>query len=189
MIFVFPLKAAATHAFFCNLSVVLLKLCDPFVDPASGKAWQRLDAAYVSMGDGRVDFSGDTKLGVSSEEEAGWLERRKASLEAGGGGSGPGYHFIADCFFLTARALHIGVVKVMNESMQQGQDMHRLQRDLGELEAAQAAAPPGTPQAAMLEERVRRYKVRTRPGNWAEVDMCTPTELPLIATETTDPQT
>eukprot|EP00873_Tetraselmis_striata_P001321 jgi/Tetstr1/421585/TSEL_012529.t1 len=168
-------QAAATHAFFCNLSVVLLKLCDPFVDPASGKAWQRLDAAYVSMGDGRVDFSGDTKLGVSSEEEAGWLERRKASLEAGGGGSGPGYHFIADCFFLTARALHIGVVKVMNESMQQGQDMHRLQRDLGELEAAQAAAPPGTPQAAMLEERVRRYKAAV--GKQNELRLCFETTL------------
>ncbi len=71
-------QVAASHSFFCNLSAVMLKLCDPFLDPASGKAWQRLDVSYVTAGRGaRVDFSQDTKFGASSEEEAAWLQNRK----------------------------------------------------------------------------------------------------------------
>jgi ubiquitin conjugation factor E4 B len=168
-------QVAATHGLFCNLCSVMLKLCEPFIDPSSGKAWQRLDVAYVTMGDGRVDFKEDTKLGVSSEEEAGWVERRKASLGSSGASSGGNYHFIADCFFMTARAMHIGIVKVMGESKQQAMDMHRLQRDLRELEGAQSSTTPGTPQASMLEERIRRYKAAM--GKHNEVRLCFETAL------------
>lgn len=35
---------AAPHGFFINLDSVLLKMCEPFLDPLSGKAWGKVDA-------------------------------------------------------------------------------------------------------------------------------------------------
>ena len=38
---------SASHGFFINLNAVLLRLCDPFLEPMSGKAWGKLDARHV----------------------------------------------------------------------------------------------------------------------------------------------
>lgn len=48
-------QVAASHGFFCNLDAVLLKLCGPFLDPNSGKAFMRIDASYVTLGK-RLNF-------------------------------------------------------------------------------------------------------------------------------------
>ena len=34
---------AAPRGLMKNLAAVLLKVCEPFIDPASGKAWGKLD--------------------------------------------------------------------------------------------------------------------------------------------------
>lgn len=34
---------AAPRGFMLNLAAVLLRICQPFLDPRSGKAWGRLD--------------------------------------------------------------------------------------------------------------------------------------------------
>jgi len=160
-------KVAASHSFFCNLSGVMLKLCEPFVDVSSGKAWQRLDSSYITAPSARVDYKDVTKIAVSAEEEAAWVERRKS--EAASTSIATEFHFITDAFFMTAQCLHIGYVKVQAESMMQAMDMHRLQRDLGELEAAAQQAQPG-PQAALLQERVSRYKAAISKHN--EIRLC-----------------
>jgi hypothetical protein len=49
------MQVAASHGFFCNLDAVLLKLCGPFLDPNSGKAFMRIDASYVTLGK-RLNF-------------------------------------------------------------------------------------------------------------------------------------
>jgi ubiquitin conjugation factor E4 B len=41
-------KKAATDGFMLNLAAVALRLCEPFLDPRSGKAWGKLDARYPS---------------------------------------------------------------------------------------------------------------------------------------------
>ena len=40
-------RLAASHSFFASLTAVLLKLCDPFLEPLSGKAWGKLDPGCV----------------------------------------------------------------------------------------------------------------------------------------------
>lgn len=37
-------REAAPHGFFINLDAVLLQMCEPFLDPLSGKAWGKVDA-------------------------------------------------------------------------------------------------------------------------------------------------
>ena len=41
------ISVAASRGLMLNLSAVLLKVCEPFADPASGKAWGKLDARSV----------------------------------------------------------------------------------------------------------------------------------------------
>lgn len=36
-------RLASNHSFFVGLVTVLLRLCDPFLEPLSGKAWGKLD--------------------------------------------------------------------------------------------------------------------------------------------------
>jgi len=68
----------ATHGFFCNLSVVMLKLCSPFMDPTKADRMARVDFTYVTASD-RVDFSEETKLAASLDEAAKWVDPRNSS--------------------------------------------------------------------------------------------------------------
>lgn len=36
-------SVAASRGFMLNLAAVMLRICKPFLDPSSGKAWSRLD--------------------------------------------------------------------------------------------------------------------------------------------------
>ena len=38
-----------TDGFVLTLNSILLKLCDPFVDPTANKAWSKLDMRYVGI--------------------------------------------------------------------------------------------------------------------------------------------
>jgi hypothetical protein len=95
----------------------MLSLCDPFVDVAAGR-WDKISAAYVSDPLTRVSFEGDAKLACSAEEEVKLLEERRnrsqgggtsTSTEGGAAAAAPpatphgGYHFVCECFFMTAK--------------------------------------------------------------------------------------
>ena len=73
----------------------------------------------------RISFQEETKLNMEAEEEKTYLQQRRASQEgasssasssAGAAGNGPSYHFICECFFLTAKGLHLGLSKAITES-------------------------------------------------------------------------
>ena len=59
----------------------------------------------------RLDLREETKLAVDAEEQRAVLER----LASGAGASTPPYHFICEAFFLAARGLHLGLVKVIQD--------------------------------------------------------------------------
>lgn len=65
----------------------------------------------------RLDYKEDTKLAVDAEEQRAVTERLKSGYTA----STPSYHFICECFFLTAKGLHLGIIKMI-------QDMYNLAR-------------------------------------------------------------
>jgi hypothetical protein len=65
----------------------------------------------------RIDYKDDTKLAVDAEEQRAVQER----LSSGDAASTPSYHFICECFFLTAKGLHLGLIKMI-------QDLYNLAR-------------------------------------------------------------
>ena len=66
--------------------------------------------SYVT-GSRRIDHKEDTKLAVDAEEQEALLERMRSGASA----SMPAYHFICECFFLTAKGLHLGFVKAVQD--------------------------------------------------------------------------
>ena len=152
-------KKAATDGFMINIVAVLLKMCEPFMDPASGKAWSKLDSRYASdpAARGRC-FDDDTRLAATSEAVSAWAIGNTAA-PAGGSGSGANtegannsttsYHFICEIFFLTGMALRLGFAKGMETctSLVRTADHY----------AEDAEAAPG-PQAAALRAASQRFK-------------------------------
>ena len=60
----------------------------------------------------RLSFAEDAKLAADFEEQRRLLAERAAS---GASAGSPSYHFICDCFFLTAKGLHLGLVKLLSD--------------------------------------------------------------------------
>ena len=107
------MKKASTDGFMINICSVLLRLCRPFLDVSNGKAWSKLDVKYASDPRTRGHcFEDDTRLGLATDALATWVENEITSIEQ------PSYHFICECFFLTANALRLGIFKGLDNCQQ-----------------------------------------------------------------------
>jgi len=152
------LLKCATHGFFLNLSSVMLHLCDPFMDPAKGyaKAWEKVDEEFV-FGGGRVasTFVEDTRCAASLEEYARWLEARPGKgVEEGGPYA---FHFICDCFFITAKVLHLGLMKNVRDFFDNMKELSRHQHTMRRLETTQASWQGG-PYRRQTEQQLRQLE-------------------------------
>eukprot|EP00210_Caulerpa_lentillifera_P006815 g6514.t1 len=144
-----PHTLISSNGFFFNLCAVFLKLCDPFVDPLSNKAWSHLDPDYLLIND-HLDFSEDTRVAMSAQEVEALKEHAKGRQKKD-------HHFICECFFMTLKALHLGSVKVISSGGQIGREIRHITNEIEELEAArdQEQDPVRKAQSEML---LKRYK-------------------------------
>jgi ubiquitin conjugation factor E4 B len=134
---------AATDGFALNLAAVCLRLCEPFLDPASGKAWPRLDARHASDPAARFRaLPDDTRLGAEAAEVAAWGAEH-APLG--------GYHFICEVFFAAAAALRLGPRKAAENLQELGRRASHYEEDAGAPDA-----PPG--QAAAFRQAIARTR-------------------------------
>jgi ubiquitin conjugation factor E4 B len=143
-----------------NLCAVLLRLCAPFINAMPGdKQFAYLQPAYLAAG--RLALADDTtRMAATAAEASAWAAAAQAAhagaAAAGaspGGGAAPAWSFVCESFFLTARAMHLGVIKAFSELNQTIQEAHREHRTVSELEASRASWE-GTPSAAAAEGRL-----------------------------------
>ncbi|KAI3864814.1 hypothetical protein MKW92_010847 [Papaver armeniacum] len=133
----------ASSGTFFNLSVVLLRLCMPFLTDFTKR--DKIDAKYVSNST-RLDLRALTTLHASSEESGEWADENK--LKSGN----CRYSFICECFFMTARVLNLGLLKVMSE-------YRGLRRDLSESTNALSKMQEQPPCKYFKEEIARLSKI------------------------------
>lgn len=126
---------------FVNLSAVMLRLCKTFIDKNLTKRGE-IDGTYV-LCNPHLDMSGLTTLHASSKEVAAWISKLQkgdgfdsqsnSSEEATSSDSNvglvsvlsmdistsscgkPRYTFGRELFFMTARVLHLGLIKSLSE--------------------------------------------------------------------------
>ncbi|KAI8541697.1 hypothetical protein RHMOL_Rhmol08G0082500 [Rhododendron molle] len=181
----------ASSGMFVNLSAVMLRLCEPFLDANLTKR-DKIDPRYVFYST-RLDLRGLTALHASSEEVAEWLGQENAgktdvskqhdaenrllqSQEATSSGSNIGgpvlhnkpfssscgkikYTFICECFFMTARALNLGLLKSFSDFKHLVQDISRCEDTLSSFKSMQGQAPSQQLELdiARLEKEIELY--------------------------------
>ena len=151
-------EVCASHGGAFNLSSVATRLAAPFADPNTGK-FRKIDPDYVrSKKFCRLDMSDTTRVALSDAEL-----QTNALSEDEEAGAAP-YGFICECFFLTARAMHLGYVKCAAEHTslaREVQDRARQMEDVDAMRDSWAASIPGGPsqfQMAQFERRVGEMK-------------------------------
>ncbi|XP_066390202.1 probable ubiquitin conjugation factor E4 isoform X5 [Miscanthus floridulus] len=148
-----PLKCASS-GMFVNLSAVMLRLCEPFLDNMESKK-DKIDVKYLFCNN-RIDFKDLTAINASSEEVSSWIEsinnehaqnnasgeaRFVESQEATSSGKNStasqlrcskkeNFSFICECFFMTSRVLNLGLMKAISDYKHISQDGAFLQRAL-----------------------------------------------------------
>ncbi|KAG5535158.1 hypothetical protein RHGRI_023066 [Rhododendron griersonianum] len=183
--------SCASSGMFVNLSAVMLRLCEPFLDANLTKR-DKIDPRYVFYST-RLDLRGLTALHASSEEVAEWLGQENAgktdvskqhdaenrflqSQEATSSGSNIGgpvlhnkpfssscgktkYTFICECFFMTARALNLGLLKAFSDFKHLVQDISRSEDTLSSFKSMQGQAPSQQLELdiARLEKEIELY--------------------------------
>lgn len=128
--------STSSDGFFINLNWTLLKLCEPFIDPNAGKAWPHLDADYVLVST-TTDFSKATKLLHDDNEDK---VAREAAIARRGGKQD--FHFICECFFLTLKSLHLGLVQAINHMISLLRSIHHLKQEVDAREALLSRCVP-----------------------------------------------
>ncbi|EFH49981.1 U-box domain-containing protein [Arabidopsis lyrata subsp. lyrata] len=176
--------SCASSGMFVNLSAVMLRLCEPFLDPHLTKR-DKIDPKYAFCGH-RLKLSDLTALHASSEEVSEWIgkdamanvygagrengnesrllqskEATSSSSNASGQNakSATKYTFICECFFMTARVLNLGLLKALSDFKHLAQDISRGEDNLATLKAMRDQAP--SPQVeldiARMEKELELY--------------------------------
>ncbi|GJQ12331.1 hypothetical protein GpartN1_g4122.t1 [Galdieria partita] len=175
-------KKLATDGFAMNVLSVLLLLSQPFSDPRSPKL-DNIDPTFC-VSKHRIDYSGETRLAVDSEDLARWVDpknpnaqvsfqnmKRQQAMELASSGTSTfsdqktdsiqvknQYHFITECFFLSLRSCQLvfcGTVQMYQEHILRGiQHLYSLQRDMES--NTLGASSSGGPLASIMEARLNQ---------------------------------
>lgn len=159
---------ASNDGFLTNLAVVMLGLCEPFMDPSS-KMVAKIDASYFLSPLCRIDVSKDTRLAATGEQIAKWcdrdnLARMQAKLTSKQDDVAMGeavvvaesFGTITEFFFLTARCLHVGPMALIARMDATHQEFAEVQRALRDFERDLASASGA--QARLLQRHVEQHQ-------------------------------
>ncbi|KAM0885791.1 hypothetical protein ACQ4PT_030100 [Festuca glaucescens] len=170
-----PLKCAST-GMFVNLSAVMLRLCEPFLDQMESKK-DKIDVKYLFCNH-RINFKDLTAVNASSEQVSSWIEswiHAHAQDDSSGGvarfveatSSGKisssarcskkenSFSFICECFFMTARVLNMGLMKALADFKHLSEDLARYEDDLESNKALREQSSESSP---WLEQDIKRLE-------------------------------
>ena len=147
-----PLKCASS-GMFVNLSAVMLRLCEPFLDKMESMKG-KIDVKYLFCNK-RVDFKSLTPVNASSEEVSSWIESWSQD-NASGKANKENFSFICECFFMTARVLNLGVMKAVADLKHISRELARCEDDL---EANNAIRDQGGSSPQLEQDITRLEKI------------------------------
>ena len=117
----------SSHGGATNLSAVALRLAAPFADTGSRK-FTKIDPNYVRLVGVGSNSSEVTRIAAAVEAvEAGALPEDQ---EPSSSTDAAAYGFICECFFLTARAMHLGYIKCIAEQTQLARELQDRQQQM-----------------------------------------------------------
>ena len=144
-------RKCASHGGAVNVSSIAARLSAPFCDPSSLK-FQKINPDYVRSVNCRLNVTEVTRISATDDEVvSNNLSESEEPSDAFG--------FICECFFLTARAMHLGYVKCAAEHTSLARDLQDRQKQFNEIESHRdswAASIPGGPSQFQMQQFERR---------------------------------
>ncbi|KAL6205242.1 hypothetical protein ACLB2K_022504 [Fragaria x ananassa] len=134
-------NSCASSGMFVNLSAVMLRLCQPFLDENLTKI-DKISREYV-FSRNHMELGSLTALHATAEEVTERIKPR--SIE---------YSFVCHCFFMTARVLNLGLLKAVSEYKDLVKDIRQSEEEL-EAIINQAPSPHLKTYIAQLENNIK----------------------------------
>ncbi|XP_063931490.1 ubiquitin conjugation factor E4 B-like isoform X2 [Zophobas morio] len=143
------LAPPSSDGFLINLASILLRLCEPFMNPNTAKFFEKMDNWYIFSGSCRINLQAETCLVYSEPEKTAFVTSSMNAKD-----SAHPAHFITECFFLTAYCLHLGLLQTCvtyDEHMANIRDYQGLLNRLQE----QSGSAWGPPEAEAFKQHLR----------------------------------
>jgi ubiquitin conjugation factor E4 B len=146
-------KTISSDGFMVNITVVLDRLCEPFMDASFTKI-DRIDINYLRRSP-RLDISDETKINADQHASDEFY-----SVKAEGTNN-----FISEIFFLTVAAHHYGMEAANTKMTELGKDVKWLEKQLEKMEAERPKFLANPRQLAVFDASVKKAKDQIERGH------------------------
>ncbi|KAK8202687.1 putative ubiquitin fusion degradation protein UfdB [Phyllosticta capitalensis] len=136
----------SSDGFMHNVTVILDRLCDPFMDSTFSKI-DRIDINYLKRSP-RVDIREETKFNADQTASDAFYDMAVDGEN----------NFITECFFLTVAAHHYGTEAIKNKVSQLQKDVKYMERELEKFETERHKFAHNPQRLQMFENAVKKYK-------------------------------
>ncbi|KAK8158585.1 ubiquitin conjugation factor E4 [Phyllosticta citrichinensis] len=140
------LKKVSSDGFMHNVTVILDRLCDPFMDSTFSKI-DRIDIGYLKRNP-RVDIEEETKFNADQQASDEFYDMKLDGEN----------NFITECFFLTVAAHHYGTEAIKSKASQLQKDVKFMERELEKLEKERHKYAHNPISLRQFENAIKKYK-------------------------------
>jgi ubiquitin conjugation factor E4 B len=145
-------KVVSSDGFMLNVTVILDRLCEPFMDASFSKI-DRIDVDYLRRSP-RVDIKDETKINADD----------KASEEFYNQSASGTNNFISEVFFLTVAAHHYGTEAANAKLSNLQKDVKWLTKELAKMETERHKYASNQMQLAIFDTQVKKVKDQIERG-------------------------
>jgi ubiquitin conjugation factor E4 B len=145
-------KTVSTDAFMVNVTVVLDRLCEPFMDTTFSKI-DKIDVDYLRRSP-RVDIKDETKINADDKAAEEFYSQPASGTN----------NFISEVFFLTVAAHHYGTEAANSKLSTLQKDVKWLQKELVKMEAERPKYASNAMQLAVFDNHVQKIKEQIQRG-------------------------
>ncbi|KAF1960091.1 ubiquitin conjugation factor E4 [Byssothecium circinans] len=145
-------KTVSSDAFMVNITVILDRLCEPFMDATFSKI-DRIEIDYLRRSP-RVSIKDETKINADQQISD---EYYQTTLEGTN-------NFITEVFFLTVAAHHYGIEAANTKLSSLEKDMKYLEKELAKMETERHKYASNPMQLAVFDGHLKKMKDQIERG-------------------------
>lgn len=145
-------KVVSTDGFMVNVTVILDRLCEPFMDASFSKI-DRIEIDYLRRSP-RVDIKDETKINADDQAAEQFYSQPASGTN----------NFISEVFFLTVAAHHYGTEAANSKLSNLQKDVKWLQKELARIETERHKYAANPMQLAVFDNHVKKVKAQIERG-------------------------
>ncbi|KAB2108501.1 Ubiquitin conjugation factor [Alternaria gaisen] len=145
-------KKVSSDGFMVNVTVILDRLCEPFMDATFAKI-DRIDIDYLRRSP-RVDIQDETKINADQKTSDEFYSTKASGTN----------NFISEVFFLTVAAHHYGLEAANTKLSTLQKDVKWLEKELVKLEPERSKYMASQAQLAIFDNHVKKMKDQIERG-------------------------